>query len=231
MNSKDQIKLFLLTAEVGLMNGLISETDSIVKAILLILNSRNKNNQDLAVENKMTEYLLNIIGFLVVMPSNPDNHFESVMAILNLIEKKVWNSKSVLSRVKIYVALFNYLCTQAQDKLPYSINRVDSNDTIFIGDDTFYAGLQDCLIRVFDQIVNVMTELNSAADRESQAMLSKCMTYASACLAQNINQSPGVANFMKKCIKKAEKSYVKCQRFISNSFLEKTKKYIQKKSQ
>lgn len=134
------------------MNGLISETDSIIKAILLILNAQNKNNQDLEAEGKLTEYLLNIIGFLVVMPSNPDNHFESTFAILNLMDKKVWNNKSVLNRVKIYVALFNYLSTQAQDKLPYSINRVDSNDTIFLGDDTFYEGLEACLIRVFDQI-------------------------------------------------------------------------------
>uniref|UniRef100_A0A7S3KFV3 Uncharacterized protein n=1 Tax=Euplotes crassus TaxID=5936 RepID=A0A7S3KFV3_EUPCR len=229
-DSKDQIKLFMLTAEVGLMNGLISETDSIIKAILLILNAQYKNNQDLEAEAKMTEHLLNVIGFLVVMPSNPENHFEATYVIMNLIEKKVWNNKSVLNKVKILVALFNYLSTQAQDKLPYNINRVDSNDSIFLGDPTFTAGLEECLVRVFDQIVNVMTELNSATDRESQAMLSQSMTHASTCLAQNLVLSENISKFISKCIKKAEKSYVKSQRFISNAFLERTKKYIAKKS-
>ena len=76
-----------------------------------------------------------------------------------------------------------------------------------------------------------MTELNNTEDRESQAMLSKSMTFASAALAQNIQNTPGVEKFVGKCIKKAEKSYVKCKRFISNSFLEKTKKYIQLKNE
>lgn len=71
-----------------------------------------------------------------------------------------------------------------------------------------------------------MTELNNAEDRESQAVLSKCMTCTAACLAQNVNLSPKVLSFLSKIIKKAEKSYVKCKKLISNSFLEKTKKYI-----
>lgn len=74
-----------------------------------------------------------------------------------------------------------------------------------------------------------MTELNNAEDRESQAMLSKSMTAAAACLAQNIKCSPNTKGFIQKCIKKAEKSYVKSKRYISNSFLEKSKKYIQRK--
>ena len=75
-----------------------------------------------------------------------------------------------------------------------------------------------------------MTELNNAGeDRESQAMLSKCMTYTAASLAQNVKCTPVIHKFIGKCIKKAEKSYVKCKRYISNQFLEKTKKYIQRK--
>ena len=211
MKSKDQIGLFMLNAQVALMNGLISETDSIIKAILLIINAQYKKTQELEAEEKWTEHLLNILGFLIVVPSNPDNFFENIFAIMSLMEKKTWNKKSVLNRVKIYIAIFNYLCTQAQDKLPYNINRVDSNDTIFLGDDQFFSELEQNLVKVFDQIVNVMGELNNE-DRESQAMLSMCMTWTAACLAQNIELSDKVQSFIDKIIKKAEKSYVKCKR-------------------
>lgn len=74
-----------------------------------------------------------------------------------------------------------------------------------------------------------MTELNSADDRESQAMLSQSMTCTVACLAHNLQITDNVEKFISRCIKKAEKSYVKCKRFISNAFLERTKKYIQRK--
>ena len=152
LTSKDQIKLFMLNAEVAMMNGLISETDSIIKAILLILNAQYKNNQDLEGEAKLTEHLLNIIGFLVIVPSNPDSYFDTTLAVMNLMEKKTWNKQSVLNRVKIYIALFNYLCTQVQDALPYHLQGVDSNDTIFLGDDQFVATCEDLMTKVFDQM-------------------------------------------------------------------------------
>lgn len=219
----------MLTTEVAMLNGLISETDSIIKAILLILSSKYKNNQEIEGEEKMTEHLINIIGFLVIAPSNPDNHFDIIQAILNLMEKKVWNSKSVYRRVRIYIALFNYLCSQSQDMLPYHIPRVDSNDTIFLGDDTFQTGLVQLLNTVFEKIINIMTELNNCEDRESQAMLSMSMTSTAACLTQNMNKSENMSKFIQKLVKKGEKSYVKCKRFITNGYLEKTKKYIQRK--
>jgi flagellin-specific chaperone FliS len=206
----------MLTTEVAMLNGLISETDSIIKAILLILSSKYKNNQEIEGEEKMT-------------PSNPDNHFDIIQAILNLMEKKVWNSKSVYRRVRIYIALFNYLCSQSQDMLPYHIPRVDSNDTIFLGDDTFQTGLVQLLNTVFEKIINIMTELNNCEDRESQAMLSMSMTSTAACLTQNMNKSENMSKFIQKLVKKGEKSYVKCKRFITNGYLEKTKKYIQRK--
>ena len=103
------------------------------------------------------------------------------------------------------------MCTQAQDKLPYNINRVDSNDTIFLGDDQFISELEQNLVKVFDQIVNVMGELNND-DRESQAMLSMWMTWTAAWHAQNDALSDKVQGFIDKIIKKAEKSYMKCKR-------------------
>lgn len=212
MNSKDQIRLFMLNAEVALMNGLISETDSIIKAILLIINAQFKKTTDVEDEERMTEHLLNLLGFLVVVPSNPDNYFENIYGIMSVMEKKTWNKKSMLSRVKIYIGIFNYLCTQAQDKLPYNINRVDSNDTIFLGDDQFVVTLESTLEKVFDSIVNIMSELNNENDRESQATLSKCMTLTAGCLAQNVNMTENIQKFIDKIIKKAEKSFVKCKR-------------------
>jgi hypothetical protein len=37
------------------------------------------------------------------------------------------------SRAMILQGIVRYLCGQMQDKLPYSVPYVDSNDTIFIG--------------------------------------------------------------------------------------------------
>ena len=41
--------------------------------------------------------------------------------------------------------------------------------------------------------------------------------------------SPYVENYIKKILKRAEKSYMKCGRVVSNAFLEASKRYINRK--
>lgn len=92
------------------MNGLIAETDSILKAVLLILNNIYKHTTDIGDEIVLTRYLLNIVGHLVVVPSNPEEYqFAIAFAVLNLMKKKVWNPQSGLEQTRVYAALINYL--------------------------------------------------------------------------------------------------------------------------
>jgi len=87
-DEEKQIKLFLLTAQASLLNGLIGETDSLLKAILAGMDEKftsdaskitkiGKKVEVEYVENlyKMGELLQSILGFLVVVPSNPENEF------------------------------------------------------------------------------------------------------------------------------------------------------------
>lgn len=70
------------------MNGLIGETDSLLKAILAGMDEKftadaakitklGKKIEVDYVENlyKMGEILQSVLGFLVVVPSNPENEF------------------------------------------------------------------------------------------------------------------------------------------------------------
>lgn len=87
-DEEKQIKLFLLTAQASLLNGLIGETDSLLKAILAGMDEKftadaskitslGKKVEVEYVENlyKMGELLQSVLGFLVVVPSNPENDF------------------------------------------------------------------------------------------------------------------------------------------------------------
>lgn len=104
-----QLHLFHLTAQASLLNGLIGETDSLIKAILstmdesFTLYAKRMTNigQKIEITNgdnlvKMGELLQSILGFLVIVPSNPENsYFQIVEAILNFLKKEEWGTSEI----------------------------------------------------------------------------------------------------------------------------------------
>lgn len=66
-----QIQYFLLTAQVALLNGLIGETDSLLKGVLATIDE----NFDERKVNQTGDIVLNMLGFLVIVPSNPETSF------------------------------------------------------------------------------------------------------------------------------------------------------------
>lgn len=112
-----QCKLFLLTAQSALLNGLIGEADSLLKAILETTDDsftkyvRNLTNlgQKIETQNpdklyKICELFQSILGFLVVVPSNPEsNYFIIVEGILNFLKKEEWGTSEHSFRIQIRV--------------------------------------------------------------------------------------------------------------------------------
>ena len=79
----------MLTAQVGLMNGLLGETDSLLKGVLATID----DNFDQKQINQVTDIILNILGFLVIVPSNPEtSFFQLVEGILSLLKNHEWGS-------------------------------------------------------------------------------------------------------------------------------------------
>jgi len=88
-STEKQLKYFLLTAEVAMLNGLIGETDSLTKAILSTIDE----NFDQKKAAATGDVLLRLIGFLVVVPSNPETaYFQIIEGVLTLLKNKDWGA-------------------------------------------------------------------------------------------------------------------------------------------
>jgi hypothetical protein len=68
-----QINLFNQGAQVALVNGLIGETEALLKGVLMTLSNNFESNIDFL--KSATSIILNMLGFLVVVPSNPEGNF------------------------------------------------------------------------------------------------------------------------------------------------------------
>ena len=126
----------MLAAQVALLNGLIGETDSLCKAVLANLDENF--NPMIGELQKTADVLLTFLGFLVIVPSDPErDFFQLANGVINLLQKDWSHDQTHMLKVKIYAALVSYLSSQTQQKLPYSVAYVNSNDAVFIGNQDF----------------------------------------------------------------------------------------------
>jgi hypothetical protein len=157
----NQLKLLLSTSEIALTNNLISECDSLVKNLITIIQKLINESEKLDLKF-LTEYIGNFISFLVVVPSNPEAPFQLIQGISNLFAE-VTTRTTYLIRFKIIVnlALVKYITVQFQNKLPYHILNVDSNDEIFTKDENFRNEGQALLDQIISEILADISELDS----------------------------------------------------------------------
>ena len=84
-----QLKYFLMTAEVAMLNGLIGETDSLVKAILATIDE----NFDQKRVQSIGDTILQLLGLLVIVPSNPETtFFQLAEGIVNILRNHEWGA-------------------------------------------------------------------------------------------------------------------------------------------
>lgn len=117
-----------MTAHTSLLNGLIGETDSLLRAILATMDDNftreveriKKSGKRVEAElkdnlYKMCEILQSILGFMVVVPSNPENSFfQIVEGIINFLQKEEWGKTedSYTIQLKVLESCVRFLASQ-----------------------------------------------------------------------------------------------------------------------
>ena len=195
-----QLKYFLMTAEVAMLNGLIGETDSLIKAVLATADE----NFDQKLVPAIGDVLLQMIGLLVIVPSNPETaFFQLVEGILSLMKNHEWGAQHHLLKARILAQIVGYLATQLQDTLPYHAPNVDSNDRIFIGNDDFRREANGLLDHCFDQILEIIEKLNEVKVSYFGILFQICILAANTLIA-HCQMTKKVEAFINKMFKMAD---------------------------
>ena len=93
----------------ALLNGLIGETDSLLKAVLATVDE----NFDAKRCGHVGDIILQMLGFLVIVPSNPEtNFFQLVEGILNLLKGHQWGAQHHILKARILSGIIGYLASQ-----------------------------------------------------------------------------------------------------------------------
>ena len=122
------------------MDGCIKEAIKLVPDILAADADADGAGRAAALgrEESLVGLLSSLCSFLVVVPGHPDHGpFYLATGLLNVIQSAPWRSPA--SQPTLYVRVLSLFATYAQQRLPYRVAGVDSNDVLYAAEPD-YAG-------------------------------------------------------------------------------------------
>lgn len=168
-----QLKLYLLSGQVALLNHCLGQADACFKAALSILAEIN-NDESHNIKNSesfIISYLKNLLSTLLVVPDNPEKGvLYLTRGLLNILQQYKWEPNSV-SRTILHLHVLDMLTASAQDCYPYHVNKVDSNDSMYGGDPKFVAEINKMCGVVTDEILVQLKAMNQTNQLHKQGAL------------------------------------------------------------
>ncbi|XP_019193778.1 PREDICTED: UPF0505 protein isoform X1 [Ipomoea nil] len=161
-----QLNLYLETAEVALMAGLVLHSEGLLDSVFTCLHNVDQLEelQILSYGDRVTNLLCKLCSLLVMLPGNPDQGVTSIHKnILSFL-----NSQSGLTvgmKIKVLCGLIQSSAALGQNTPPYhELHKKMNNVCLFYGDPTYKEELLQVSAVILQSINNiVLLESNQAA--------------------------------------------------------------------
>ena len=175
------------------------------------------------------------LGFLIMVPSNPDDPFQLIRGFMNLFNLETIPKTLLVSRVKlsILLSMTKFVTTQLQNRLPYHVFNVDSNDEIFTGDPKYIGEGNQIVENILTEILNEISEFDGKITPFDFDNFEFLINVCGNCIEmfkynfQKTNFAINVTNKMFELIKKYIENLGKNNAFGIKDKIEKYKKYFQ----
>ena len=164
----DRLHLLLQCAIVALQNNCLPQTDTFLKAAISLVPemplTEEVDYKKFSTEPKLASLLCSFLGLLVVVPGSPEHGpFYLVQGFLNAVPRFGWN-ESGGAEVGVYIEMLGLLGAFAQRSLPYHVDGVDSNDTLYGGSKEYCEELDELVESVMKLIVEKLTKLGELGE-------------------------------------------------------------------
>lgn len=148
-----QFNLYIETAEVALLGGLVSHSDGLVVSAISCLEcfDLTDGSRTSIDAGGMLSSIQKLCSLLVMFPGNPDQGITRFPnSILSLIYSKSWMTPRM--KIRLFCGIILLLATLSQDKLPYYpyCAEIMGNDLLFFGDPSYVheiAALSECVLQ------------------------------------------------------------------------------------
>ena len=193
-----RLELYLLSAQVALQNGCVSQGDDLLEAAVKMLADLPEK---LEIESKtvssdayLNSYVSNFLSTLLLVPDNPSKTTLYVLRqLLNIITELKWSLK-LNGRMSIYLQALNLLNAYAQSHYLYSIQKIESNQTMYGGDKRFIAEIA----KLADIVINEVNEFISQQVDEMEKWKASLMLLNQLIITTDLKNSESLRELASK---------------------------------
>ncbi|XP_068312077.1 uncharacterized protein [Pyrus communis] len=185
-----QLNLYLETAEVALLGGLVSHSDGLIDSAINSLPSLDiMDGSRLPIDtDAVLSSVQKLFSFLVMVPGNPEDgvtYFPKNLVLL--LNSQSWMTPRM--RVKVFCAIISLLAALSQRNLPYHADsgKLLGNDVLFFGDSSYLHELASFCEFVLQNLVDAIQQEPSKAARGSMALEACNCIASSLILSQEIS--------------------------------------------
>ncbi|KAF5478943.1 hypothetical protein F2P56_005464 [Juglans regia] len=215
-----QLNLYLETAEVALVCGLVSHSDGLIDSAiscLLSLDFVDGSRTSTDIEGILSA-IRKLFCLLIMVPGNPEQgvtYFAN--NILALVNSSSWMTPAM--RTRIFYTTLTLTATLSQNKLPYHAvhGQIFGNDLLFFGDSSYLHELVSLSEFVLQNLVDSIQKEPSPAARGCIAL------EACNCIASSFVVSPEISQICSELIETAKSCLS-----ASDKYLQSTIKFLDK---
>ncbi|EXB66322.1 hypothetical protein L484_008062 [Morus notabilis] len=210
-----QLNLYLETAEVALLGGLVSHSEGLLNSAISCLQSLDR--MDGSKVPKDVDWILSLVrklcSLLVMIPGNTElgaTYF--LNTILVLVNSQSWAKPKM--RAKAFCSIISLSATLSQNKLPYRVDhgKVPGNDYLYYGDLSYLHELASFSKLVLQHLIDSIQQEPSLAARGSLAL------EACNCIASSFAPSPEISLICSKLMETAKSCLSTRDRYLHLTF-------------
>ncbi|XP_039026976.1 VPS35 endosomal protein sorting factor-like isoform X3 [Hibiscus syriacus] len=166
-----QLNLFLETAEVALLGGLVSHSDDLIDSAINCLQSYDLVEGSRTVDSDgLLSSIRKLCSLLIMVPGNTEVGILHIPKnILSIIHSRSWSPR--LS-ARLFCAIISLSATLSQERLPYHADHPEimGNDLLFFGDSSYVRELLSLTESVLQNLVDIIEHEPSRAARGSVSL-------------------------------------------------------------
>lgn len=217
-----QLNLFLETAEVALLGGLISHSDGLLDSAITCLESLDLMNGSRvrADVDGILSTVRKVCSLFVMVPGSVERGVTNIpKSIFFLINSLSWMAPRF--RTRILCAVITLTATLSQKKLPYHANhgKVPGNELLFFEDQSYCEELKSLSKCVLQNLVDVVHQEPSQASRGVMAL------EACDCIMSSFKLNPEISTICSKLIETAKLCLSENDKYLQST-MELMNKYL-----
>jgi hypothetical protein len=188
----------------------LPQTDTFLKqAISLIPEAPTVEEVDYKktqTEVKLTNYLKAFLSLLVVVPGSPEyGPFYLAHGLLKAVPRFQWRAETG-NKVRVFIHLLSVLSAFSQKRLPYSIENVDSNDTLNGGSQEYHDELNELVSTVMQDIIQQLTAIGEMEEKNAKVTQAEVVMELVVEMLNIFDLAETMFKFIKKLLGLCEKN-------------------------